>query len=98
MFILEIIQKKGTGFFIEANASVMQVENDFYYDYIWPDGNNGVIKNNDWNFGLGASAGGKFLAKNGFVGEIYIGVGRFFNKKNSIEAYPRVGITIGKRF
>lgn len=46
---------------------------------------------------MGIAAGGKFLTKNGFVGEIYGGVGRLFGNSN-VEAYPRGGITIGKRF
>ena len=49
------------------------------------------------NFGLGAAAGAKFLTKNGFVGEIYVGAGRLFGSSD-IEVYPRAGITIGKRF
>ena len=45
------------------------------------------------------AAGGKFLTRNGFLGEAYLGVGRSFGRNsNNNEAYPRVGITIGKRF
>ncbi|SOD12728.1 hypothetical protein [Pedobacter xixiisoli] len=90
--------KMGTGFFIEANAAVMQVEDDRIY---LTDPNGYAYSYRETNvtsFGLGAAAGGKFLTKNGFVGEVYLGAGRFFNKKNYVEAYPRIGITIGKRF
>lgn len=90
--------RKSSGFFIEANAAVMQTkEFDYYYDY-----SSGIsrLKNQArWNFGMGAAAGGKFLTKNGFIGELSLGVGRFFNRNNDgLEAYPRVGISIGKRF
>lgn len=92
--------KQATGFFIEANAAVMQVKDDRYY--LSYDGNGNwhtiSIDKNMTSFGVGAAAGGKFLTRNDFVGEVYIGVGRFFGKKKEIEAYPRVGITIGKRF
>ena len=47
--------------------------------------------------GLGAAAGAKFLTKNNLIGEVYGGVGRVFGD-NSLGAYPRFGITLGKRF
>ncbi len=89
--------KKANGFFIEGNAAVIGSQNNlYYYDY---SGNNYYqnYTKTQTNFGLGAAAGAKFLTKNGFVGEIYLGAGRLFGD-NSIEAYPRAGITIGKRF
>lgn len=97
--------KKASGFFIEGNAAIISNRDD-YYNY------NGLaytsyltghtpnfnpIYKTYTNFGLGAAAGGKFLTKNGFVGEIYLGIGRLFGS-NSIDAYARGGITIGKRF
>ncbi|WP_113661201.1 hypothetical protein [Pedobacter nanyangensis] len=92
--------KRASGFFIEANAAFMQLDDDKYY--IWTDGKG------NWSsvpsdktvssFGIGAAAGGKFLTKSGFVGEAYFGLGRLFNKNAGSEAYPRIGITIGKRF
>lgn len=90
--------KKSSGFFIEANAALMQTkEFNYYYD---PYSGFSMGSNQSrWNVGMGAAAGGKFLTKNGFIGELSFGVGRFFNRNNDgLEAYPRVGITIGKRF
>ena len=43
------------------------------------------------NFGLGAAAGAKFLTKNGFVGEIYAGVGRLFGSTSNEDVYKRQG-------
>ena len=92
--------KRASGFFIEANSAVMVVDS---YDYIYYSDNSSYLYGSSVNktstrFGLGAAAGGKFLTKNGLIGEIYGGVGRFFGKNREIDAYPRIGISIGKRF
>lgn len=93
-------QKKASGFFIEGNMSFITVR-DNYYNYspssYYPTSNIYIEKNRT-NFGLGAAAGGKFLTRNGFLGEAYLGVGRVLGEDSSFEAYPRIGITIGKRF
>lgn len=85
--------KKASGFFIEANAAIMGVDDNSAYWYGPIDASKTSAR-----FGLGAAAGGKFLTKNGFIGELYGGVGRFFVKDREVEAYPRIGISIGKRF
>lgn len=87
--------KKANGFFIEGNAAFISTNRNYYYYY--SPANNGYSTNN-LNFGLGAAAGAKFLTKTGFVGEVYAGLGRFFGQNRSDEAYPRIGITLGKRF
>ena len=95
--------KKANGFFIEGNAGVISYKE---YDYSslaytsYPAGYNYTLPEiNYTSFGLGAAAGAKFLTRNGFLGEAYLGVGRVFSSKNNaIEAYPRFGLTIGKRF
>lgn len=88
--------KKANGFFIEANSALIGTKT---YNYVYY-GNYEYYAHvtSDLNFGLGAAAGAKFITKNGFIGEIYGGVGRIFNRNAVVEAYPRVGITIGKRF
>lgn len=90
--------KKANGFFIEGNAAVITSENNSYYVYNYQ--TNTTSFNGDKNqtsFGLGAAAGAKFLTKNGFVGEVYLGAGRLFGHNNA-GGYPRAGVTIGKRF
>jgi len=92
-------QKKAAGFFIEGNAGVLGMKDHrVYYDYMGYPYNSSAKTYT--RFGLGAAAGGKFLTRNGFLGEAYLGVGRIFGQNNFYgdEAYPRVGITIGKRF
>lgn len=97
--------KKANGFFIEANAAIISNREDYYnYDFLtytsYPAGYQPYVAPVDkiyTNFGLGAAAGAKFLTKNGFVGEVFLGVGRLFGS-NSLDAYSRSGITIGKRF
>lgn len=91
--------KKANGFFIEGNAAVIsstRFGSYYVYDY-YSNKYSYYGDKSQTNFGLGAAAGAKFLTKNGFVGEIYVGAGRLFGSDN-VDAYPRAGITIGKRF
>jgi hypothetical protein len=95
--------KKANGFFIEGNAAVAYIS-DQYKNITYKIDNNGTTifaedpgTERYTTFGLGLAIGGKLLTRNGFFGEIYLGGGRLFLDK-SITAYPRAGITIGKRF
>lgn len=89
---------KANGFFIEGNAAIISSRNDSYYIYEYGTNINTYYRDRvETNFGLGAAAGAKFLTKNGFVGEVYLGAGRLFGS-NNVDAYPRAGVTIGKRF
>ncbi len=45
--------------------------------------------------GLGIAIGWKYLSRNNWIGEIYLGGGRDFINDGG---YPRLGISIGKRF
>lgn len=89
--------KKANGFFIEGNMAIVTTSMDNYYYYDDIAMGNKYQNRNETNFGLGAAAGAKFLTKNGFVGEIYLGAGRLFGS-NGVGGFPRAGITIGKRF
>ena len=89
-------EKKSSGFFIETNLGLIgykTIEN-----YI-TDTFSIVTKTiSTVNVGFGVAAGAKFLARNGFVGEIYGGLGRLFGDNAINGAYPRLGICLGKRF
>lgn len=89
-------EKKASGFFIEANMGIIgQQSTEVIYGVGGMTVTDSAIKS--LNVGFGAAAGAKFLARNGFVGEVYLGMGRLFG--NSINyAYPRIGICLGKRF
>ncbi|QPH39904.1 hypothetical protein [Pedobacter endophyticus] len=89
-------KKRAAGFFIEGNAAVGSVREDHWAYY--QNGFNVAYSSNVVNFGLGAAVGAKFLTRNGFLGEVFGGVGRFLSGNRTVEAYPRVGITLGKRF
>lgn len=89
-------KKKASGFFIEGNAVFYNAQKSDMGIY----GQDGtyivlyrVIEN---QFGFGVAAGGKFLNKSGFVGELFGGVARLFAGRD--EYFPRIGLTIGKRF
>ncbi len=95
--------KKASGFFIEGNAAMLRTSKDYYNFYSdfgsYPGSNDANA--NKTHLGLGASAGAKFLTRNGFLGEVYFGAGRLFNGSSNYsenDVYPRVGITVGKRF
>ncbi len=85
-------KKKAAGFFIEANTpmfSQRHVESGFFRDE----------KKGGFGVGLGVGIGGKFMTKSGWIGEIYTGVAKtVINTEDLISYYPRVGITLGKRF
>jgi len=93
--------KKANGFFIEGNAGITGHRERDYSSLLYtsypPDFDYSRLEKNFTSFGLGAAAGAKFLTRNGFLGEAYLGVGRVFGS-NSLDAYPRFGLTIGKRF
>lgn len=94
-------KKKNAGFFIEANTAVATYY-DYYSEYYYDDNlmeeRHIFYDEKTTNFGLGAAVGFKLLTRNNYIGEIYAGAGRLFGDQKAAEAYPRVGITIGKRF
>ncbi len=80
-------QKRAAGFFIEANAG------------IFSDENSKAPNETAIGFGPGLAVGGKFLTKTEWVAEIVFGGGRNFINESVISGiYPRLGISIGKRF
>ncbi|WP_116496092.1 hypothetical protein [Balneicella halophila] len=87
----ESARKYAAGFFIEVNASVYSVKGD-------EDIGGGSNKTNfERGAGLGVGLGWKYVSKNNWVGEIFLGGGKDMSG-NDIGGYPRAGISIGKRF
>lgn len=97
-------EKRAGGFFIEGNGAILVDEfdreivlfsNDDDTIGIGIDSKSGTKT----RFGLGMGVGGKFLSKNGWIGELSLGFGRVFGVENELfKVYGRFGITIGKRF
>ena len=92
-------KRKSCGFFIEGNMAYSFQAENFQQSFF--DSSTNSIKNitsetRSRNFGFGAAIGVKLLARNRFVGEIYAGGGRLFNK-SIVGGYPRVGLSLGIR-
>ncbi|MFD1631744.1 hypothetical protein [Pseudopedobacter beijingensis] len=93
-------KKEATGFFVEANASAAQTrsKDDLYREQngIWT--REATVYYN-FGYGLGFAVGAKFLSNKGLIGEVFAGLGRYFNAKDYMTGqYPRLGVLIGKRF
>lgn len=94
----ESMQKYAAGFFIEANCALVSAEKNVVFSTAIgsPVGSKARKEADTYvGFGLGVAVGWKYVTKNDWVGQIYMGLGKIFSES---EAYPRVGITIGKRF
>lgn len=90
------LDKYGSGFFIEANGALLSRNIDKYnHDTFGGYSNFSTTTENTFGAGLGIAVGWKYLSSNNWVGEICWGVGRDFVND---DAYPRLGISIGKRF
>lgn len=88
--------KFARGFFVEGFGMLHSYssDNNFYYYE-----NTSNHSSNRTEFAMGISAGGKFISKNGFTAEIYLGIGRNIGgDNNSLEAVGRGGISLGYRF
>lgn len=86
------------GFFIEGNGALLsQVNTTNYYsvdEYII----NETKTKSKFGAGLGIAIGWKYLTDSNWIGEVYGGCGRDFINNSNKEIYPRLGISIGKRF
>jgi hypothetical protein len=76
-------------FFIEANAAISGQKEYYYNNYTYTSYSNNIV-----DFGLGVSFGYKYVNSSGFIGELFLGVGRSVEDR----FYPRVGISLGKLF
>lgn len=87
-------KKPNAGFFLEANSALVWDKPHNVYDANY----NLVGKEKNFGIGVGAAVGYKLMLKNNFLIEAYGGAGKFLNNKISDGAYPRFGISVGKRF
>ncbi|MEO5571764.1 MAG: hypothetical protein ABIT08_12560 [Bacteroidia bacterium] len=92
-------KKPGAGFFMEGNLGFYsQKGTNYYQSQTYPY----FVQYEEatiFGFGAGIGFGGKFISKSGFIAELLAGVGRNFINNDQLEdAYPRFGISIGKRF
>ncbi len=78
-----------SGFFLELNTIFASMRENSY----------GGEDANHFAFGLGLASGVKFLAKNTWLGEVTLGLGRYLGDAyEEYWIYPRFGISLGKRF
>lgn len=90
------LDRAGCGFFIETNASVY---NQDMAEFSYSGSNDVSHRESKMGAGMGLAIGWKYLSNNNWVGEVYGGGGRNFIKNDyDVQAYPRFGISIGKRF
>ena len=94
------MQQPAAGFFIEANAA-MGIQDIYTYNYDTSSMESNYLKDKSmFAVGLGLAAGWKYLSKNNWVGDLFLGAGRnlVYDKDYDGSIYPRIGISIGKRF
>jgi hypothetical protein len=95
-------KKYAKGFFLEGFGMLNSFDEGVYIEY---DSAGDVIARHDngnvTDFALGIGVGGKWVTKNGFIGEINLGVGRNLFGSSDFdynEYVGKLGITIGYRF
>ena len=88
------MNKPGAGFFVEAHGAILYRERT-----VWNPGFGGNwghhSTENQFGAGIGMGIGWKFVSANNWASEILLGMGR-----GSVTdwVYPRVGVSIGRRF
>lgn len=76
-------------FFIEANVGIQGRKN-----YVYDSSYYSARSQNTADLGLGVAFGYKYVNSSGFIGELFMGIGRTTNN----DVYSRIGISIGKQF
>lgn len=94
----DTMNKAGAGFFIEANSSVFYRLDEKWSGYFNDKDDWEVTYSYERYFatGIGLGVGWKYVTKNNWVGELMVGGGRGFSDKK--DSYPRIGLSIGRRF
>jgi hypothetical protein len=85
------------GLYTEVFSGLNVGETDFF-DYDYDTNRYGDLYTQEYvGISLGVTLGYKFVNHNNYAFEIFAGAGRFLNEQE-IDAYPRIGLSIGKRF
>lgn len=88
-------KKPAAGFFVGSNMAIFSRYEQLPAFF----GTRSNYDRTEIGFGVGLEIGGKFVTKSGWVGELFTGIGRNFVSNDIIgDYYPRVGISLGKRF
>ena len=92
-------KKYAKGFFIEGFGMLNSYKDRYYNDETNVAYDQRKIVT---NFAIGVSAGAKFMTENGFIAEVYLGLGRNLTAHNSYysddDIVGRSGISLGYRF
>ena len=96
-------KQPATGFFLEANVAMGTEYIYTTYSLIGSNYYSRTEKEAMFAVGIGLAAGWKYLSKNNWASELFLGLGRNFiyDKiilENDVSGYLRIGISIGKRF
>jgi len=91
-------RQKANGFFVEASTSIVSVSEGRYIYEPMTYTSTRLADESKTNVGLGVAAGFKFLTRNGILGELFLGGGRILGKNTYLDGFPRIGISLGKRF
>lgn len=85
----------GTGFFTELSIPIFGFEDE---ECFFSPSSSSCTTENKVGVGVGVAAGYKLLSQKGFIGELFLGIGRSFDDFAPVSFIPRLGITFGKRF
>lgn len=89
------MEKAASGFFIEVNGALLSQRKNWLEVNVGQNPPNESSKESIFGAGLGMAVGWKYLSRNNWVGDVFWGGGKDF-VNNSF--YPRIGVSLGKRF
>ena len=94
-------KKYAKGFFLEGFGMLNSMQDTVITEFDSFGNVIGRVEESSTDFALGIGVGGKWVTKNGFIGEINLGVGRNLFGSSDFdynEYVGKLGITIGYRF
>lgn len=92
-------ERQASGFFLEASLNFILGRQYTYQEYrggVWiePAYSDALVP----QVGAGFGAGWKFVTEGGWTGTIFSGVTRNFAQDSYFDFYPRMGLSLGRRF